>query len=272
MEAPLSDLPEFGKIDWRAPWLQEWGVLQEELTGADWRAALNRRAAAMQLTNAAGLPLRFVEQEALPGGVAYEAYIAASACVPTRANLHDFFNGLIWLNYPRIKRGLNALQASELERDGVQQVRGQVRDGATLFDENAVLFVSADAGAIDALRSHDWRALFIDRRAQYGKNWSVFPFGHALLEKLTAPFKAITAHAKVVQVGADFFSLLRDKQRGWLDLHVAIEISQGLCSGDFTPLPVLGTPGWADGQNEAYYLDRSVFRPSREKKAIPEQQ
>ena len=271
MEAALTGLPEFEKIDWRAPWLQDWGASQKNFAGLLWRDALNEKAGELGLINASGLPLRFVEQQALPDDVAYEAFIAATGGVPTRANLHDFFNALIWLNYPKIKRGLNALQASELERHGVQSARGQTRDGATLFDENGALFVSSDAKASDALRGHDWQELFIGRCEQYGASWSVFLFGHALLEKLTSPFKAITAHAKVVQVDPVFFGLSRDEQRVWLDSHIAQDIERGLSSGDFTPLPVLGVPGWASVQDEAYYLDRSVFRPKRVKANLEQQ-
>lgn len=271
MEAALDDRPALGKIDWRAPWLQDWCAAQEDFTASDWRAALSAMGDKLGLVNAKGLPVRFVEQQVLPDGAAYEAFIAATGCVPTRANLHDFFNALIWLSYPRIKRGLNTLQARELERDGVRNVRGRVRDGATLFDENAALFVSADAVAIAALLEHDWQALFLERREQYGQAWSVFPFGHALLEKLTVPFKGITAHAKVVHVEPAFFRLARVEQRAWLDEHVAYDVEQGLRSSDFTPLPVLGVPGWASGQNQAYYLDRSVFRLKRARASMEPQ-
>ncbi|HBZ06685.1 MAG TPA: DUF3025 domain-containing protein, partial [Massilia sp.] len=31
----------------------------------------------------------------------------------------------------------------------------------------------------------------------------------------------------------------------------------------FTPLPVLGVPGWWPEQDAAFYADTSVFRPKR---------
>ncbi|WP_146608015.1 DUF3025 domain-containing protein, partial [Burkholderia multivorans] len=43
-----------------------------------------------------GKPLRFVPQAELPPGIAYETHIAATGRVPTRHNLHDFFNALVW--------------------------------------------------------------------------------------------------------------------------------------------------------------------------------
>jgi hypothetical protein len=39
--------------------------------------------------------------------------------------------------------------------------------------------------------------------------------------------------------------------------------AEGLSNAGFTPLPVLGVPGWWPGQDEAFYLDQTVFRPKR---------
>ena len=38
--------------------------------------------------------LKFVSQDALPEGEAYESFIATTGNIPTRDNLHDLFNGL----------------------------------------------------------------------------------------------------------------------------------------------------------------------------------
>lgn len=69
---------------------------------------LNDDARAERLATGRGLPLRFIEQATLPAGVAYETHIAETGAVPTRHNLHDFFNALVWFAYPRIKAALNA--------------------------------------------------------------------------------------------------------------------------------------------------------------------
>ncbi len=252
-------LPVFDRIDLRAPWLGGLaGIMAPLVQSADWRAALHE--AARGLHNHRGLPLSFVEQGQLPPDAAYEAFISDTGRVPTRDNLHDFFNALMWLAQPRIKQALNAIQAAELGRQN-GTARGRVRDAATLFDENAALFACSDAALIETLRRHRWRELFLERRVAFGSSAKVFLFGHALLEKLTAPFKAITAHAWVVSVEPAFFLLDEGEQRSLLDERVAQELSRGLTSDDFTPLPVLGVPGWSEGQDEGYYDDQAVFRP-----------
>ncbi len=228
----------------------------------------NAQAAALGLRNHLGLPIAFVPQESLPDGTAYEAFIGATGGVPTRDNLHDFFNGLVWLSFPRIKVQLNALQAAQIALDGVGKSRGPARDGATIFDENAALLVVRDCAAghalTAALRDHRWRAAFIEQRASFGPDAQVWLFGHALMEKLVAPRKAITAHTRVVVAGDDFFGMEHDARRHWVDATVAQDLAgHGLSTADFTPMQALGVPGWWPDQDDAFYNDATVFRPKR---------
>ncbi len=259
------------QIDWSRPWYDAVRPAYERLTldGEAFAGAFNRSAEALGLRNHAGLPLRFVPQGALPEGTAYEEFISATGQVPTRDNLHDFFNGLVWQSFPLIKRELNALQAAHIARAGVGKSRGPARDAATIFDENAALLLvregSAGRALVDALRAHCWLAALFDRRAMFGKDAQLWLFGHALMEKLVAPRKAITAHVRVIHVGDDVLSLPFDARRAWLDAHVARQVAaEGLDKAAFTPLPVLGVPGWWPGQDQDFYLDTTVFRPKRQ--------
>ncbi len=256
------------QIDWSRPWLDSVRPAFERLQGDSFIDAFNANAAALALANHRGLPLRFVPQSALPEGTAYEEFIGATGCVPTRDNLHDFFNGLVWQTFPLIKRELNALQAAQIAQAGVGKSRGPARDAATIFDENAALLLVRDdadgAALVEALRGHRWREALLDRRAMFGRDAELWLFGHALMEKLAAPRKAITAHVRVVPAPAGFFTLAWEQRRAWIDRQVASQlIQQGLGSGGFTPLPVLGVPGWWPGQDEAFYSDDSVFRAKR---------
>ncbi|MGV8893436.1 MAG: DUF3025 domain-containing protein [Burkholderiaceae bacterium] len=257
-------------IDWTRPWLATvHSAAQRILSATDWRQALNTCAAADGLRNHAGLALAFVPQAALPAGTAYEAFISAAGCVPTRANLHDFFNALVWLSFPRIKCQLNALQAAQIAQSGVGKERGPARDAATIFDENSALLVVRDAppgwALVAALRNHQWMDAFIEHRTDFGSAAEVWLFGHALMEKLVSPYKAITAHTRVVLVGDAYFALEPAARRAWIDHQVAQELTcQGLSTADFTPLPVLGVPGWWPAQDAAFYADANVFRPKRQ--------
>lgn len=260
----------FAQLDWSRRWydsvrpaFERGGFDALGLTGA-----LNAGAGALALVNGQGKPIRFVPQAELPEGRAYEEFIGATGRVPTRDNLHDFFNGLVWLTFPRIKLQLNALQAAQIALAGVGKSRGPARDAATIFDENCALLVVREGAAgealVDDLRAHRWSEALHGKRALFGPDAQVWLFGHALMEKLVAPRKAITAHTLVVTVNDYFFALDHDTQRAWIDEQVAASlVDDGLSTARFTPLPVLGVPGWWEGQDEEFYADATVFRAKR---------
>lgn len=244
-------------VDWSRPWYDTVREAAGATDAHDVIGSFSARAAVLGLVNHAGLPVRFVPQAALPEGAAYEEHIGATGCVPTRDNLHDYFNGLVWLTFPLIKRELNALQAAQIARDGVKPVRGPARDAATIFDENAALLIVADDDAgtalADALRGHQWRDAFVERAPMFGRTAQVWLFGHALMEKLMAPYKAITAHTRIVRAPAAYFTWPRAEQQAWIDAHVARQLrEEGLSKTGFTPLPVLGIPGWWEGQDDVF--------------------
>lgn len=239
-------------IDWTAPWLAPWRAAGEALAqrvrdGEPQPEALNLAARSL-----ARFPVRFVPQSELPTGVAYEQHIFDTGRVPTRDGLHDFFNGLCWLQFPLTKRRLNQLQAAQIAHSGIRPVRGPARDGLTVFDENAALLQAPDA-LWDALAAKDWRRLFIELRPLW-KQAHLVLFGHALLEKLVCPRKAITAHVYRVR---EAINSIAD-----MDAWLAVDLNADKLAGKpFAHLPVLGVPGWwAGNADPAFYADNSVFR------------
>jgi len=237
------------EIAWAAPWLAPYRAIGEPLA-----QQVEAGQSCCAVLNAAAAPVRFVPQAALPGGLAYEQFIFETGQVPTRDGLHDFFNGLIWLHFPQTKRRLNQLQAAQIAADGVQAVRGAVRDAITVFDENAALLQAPEA-LWAALRAHDWPRLFLELRPLWAQARLTL-FGHALLEKLVQPRKAITAHV---------YAVPPDVAPAALDAWLAGELqAQRLAAKPFAPLPVLGVPRWWPANEEpAFYADAQVFRPRR---------
>jgi hypothetical protein len=239
-------------IDWDAPWLAGLRTSRTLLQGAAWRHALSEAARERGIVSGCGAPLEFVDPDAA-GALSYELFIARTGHVPTRDNLHDCFNALIWLAYPRAKAALNARQAAEIERNGVGPARGAVRDAATLIDESAVLIRCEDNDVAAALFEHDWQRLLVDWRGRWGRDIVALPFGHALLEKLAGPFKAITACVVPLRGDAD------------PDAAAATFIARSELAPPLLPhLPVLGIPGWcAENADPRFYDDPRVFRPRR---------
>jgi hypothetical protein len=103
----------------------------------------------------------------------------------------------------------------------------------------------------------------VRNRAAFGLSWELRLFGHALLEKLVQPYKAITAHVWVIQVRPDYFSLNENERTAAVDRLLADQLEKGLLNALPTPLPVLGVPGWAPSQDAAFYADKKVFRDKR---------
>lgn len=261
----------FDGLDWSQAWFASVCPAAQSVVAADdWRIQINVLARQSHVCNHREQPLKFVPQESLPEGVAYESHINATAEVPTRENLHDFFNSLVWLTFPKIKRQLNTLQAAQIAALGVGKSRGAARDAATIFDENSAILVLENSQVGHKLladfREHQWHAAFIEQREMFGDKAQVWSFGHALMEKLANPYKAITAHAWIVWADAEFFSCSWDERRSWIDERVAMQLAtHDLSTADYTPLPVLGIPGWWPQQDENFYADTSVFRAKRVK-------
>ena len=251
------EVAELTNVDWSAPWLTPVAGLGRTVAASgDWRKSLNRLAAAANVCNSNSQRITFCEAEATTEE-AYETYIARTGCVPTRANLHDFFNALIFLRFPSAKAQLNRLQSASIARDGVRAVRGPVRDAATLIDENAVLVVTDRPDIVESLRGHDWSGLFQHRRSAWAGGVSVFAFGHALLHKLQRPYKGITAHALHI-------ALAPGSSLDEIDRCMAAGLDERLTPHDLMPLPVLGIPGWcAQNEKPDFYSDPVVFRPAK---------
>ncbi len=217
------------------------------------------------LVTESGRALRFVPAPQQGDGAAppaYESRIFESGEVATRTTgagaRHDLYNAIAWLSWPRAKARLNALHARALARGGPRGARGPLRDAATLFDENAALWVGTDGALLEALRAFDWAELFVVRRDRLVGSVRLVAFGHALLEKLDAPYKAITAHAWPVPLPPDASSTA-------IDDAVADTLSEAtLSSRALSPLPVMGWPGWCAANAEpAFYNDPTVFRTGR---------
>lgn len=237
------------RLNWSLPWLKDWAALGQ-VVEREWLRTANL-VDALNIGNAA--PVQFVPQDHLPPGMAYEAYIFKTKQVPTRNNVHDFFNGLCWLRFPQTKLRLNQLQAQAIEQQGVQPQRGSLRDALTLFDENAALLF-APAVLWQAIQEKNWNHTFQQHRTAWSQAQLVL-FGHAALEKLTTPYKGITVHLLNVALPSRMTDAALDT---WLcqQLH-----ADWLQSKPYKPLPVMGLPGWcADNENPVFYEDKSVFR------------
>ena len=242
-----------------SPWLQSFEETLLELAyGApllDLLSAFNARAQRDGLCTGDGQPLQFVQAAMQPAHIDYESWIAQTGCVPTRDNLHDRLNALIWLHAPMSKAHLNGVQAARIGAEGL--ARGPIRDALTLVDEN--LLVLAHTSGPDPRDADGWSSLFVDHKQHWLTDWHPMPFGHALLEKLKQPFKAIAAHSLVVRVAEPAWAAA---DRALLEQLEHAQEHGGPRPQQLWPVPVMGIPGWSPAQVQTnFYSDASVFRP-----------
>jgi DUF3025 family protein len=231
-----------------AHWIDAFGGLDRVPT----LPVLNRVADDAGLTLPDGRRLRF---EAAPSrrtsALVYERRIADEGIIEFRdGSHHDFANALAWLAFPLTKAALNAIHLRE-GRDTTANGRSRVRDGATLVDEAGMILVCRNAELVSLLREWQWRALFWERRASVAEEFTPLVVGHGLLDKLRAPFRALTAQALIVDVAREFADvaasmLIRDPAFAPYRLQ---------------PLPVAALPGWdVEAIGECLFDDREVFR------------
>ena len=300
----------FAAIDWQAPWLyhlNQLGYISKSITPLSGlkndpaqtdkleqtpdiiakvlNSALQKHADDLQQPLAQTKPalsnqaqtLQFVSQNALPEGEAYERFIGTTGNIPTRDNLHDLFNGSIWLTFPKTKALLNYYHMLEIKEQGIGASRGRVRDTITVFDENGAILVTAESSIGKALIDFNWQESLVAPRDKWDEpkqlnkqaQAAVYIFGHALLEKLLHPRKALCAHSIVINVTQDFFALSLSERISHLDEKMADYMDALLSQPDVTPrklspLPILGVPHyWAENANSSFYDDSHVFRSGR---------
>lgn len=191
------------------------------------------------------------------GALDYERCVAGGA-IPTRDVAHDWFNGLVWLRYRGAKALINRLHLEWAARTGERSANGRcrVRDALTLWDESGALLLTREASVADALLAHDWQALFVDKVADWRSgDIQLAVFGHGLLDAMQCAHKGLCA--KVVPV------VVTNVQEalGQLDEMLCELIVCLREPANFSPLPVMGVPGWFDvSRGPDFYEDRSVFR------------
>ena len=204
--------------------------------------------AARDIFTESGHPIRFVPPG--PKRAAYELQVHQTGCVETRPeNLHDWFNALCWLAFPRTKARINAMHAAAIPHEKGQ--RGRLRDLLTIFDEGGALIVCADDALNQLVRDFRWKELFWTHRARVREAMRFVVLGHAVLEQALKPWPGITCKAIFALPGTD------------LDAHAAAWLPKGTTPRDLAPLPVFGYPGWADNERAAFYDDERYFRRAK---------
>jgi hypothetical protein len=208
-----------------------------------------------------GRPLTFVAPRAWLRALDYERAIAERGEIATRnGNLHDAFNALAWLRFPRTKAALNALHVTAGDAT-TGNARNRARDAATLLDESGLLLTCGNADLVALLQARAWRELFCTRCDDTVHAMRPMVLGHGLAEKLMSPYRALTAHALIIDAAPMLACEALDEVA--LDAKAAATIAvPSFDPSMLVPLPVAALPGWdTENMGERLFDDLSVFRP-----------
>lgn len=215
---------------------------------------LNMLATALGTTQAHGLPLQFIAPDGRLSAREYETHILQTGQVPTRPDTwHDVLNALVWLRFPRFKSALNVAHGEALSTEIANQ-RGRRRDAMTVLDESGVWVISQDPQLPELLTACAWQPLFCEHRPDVKSRMNFVVVGHALLEKVLAPYPSMTG--KCLILNSTTLDPDSVEQQSVLTLG-SIESPRQL-----SPLPIQGIPGWdAENTVDAYYANQTIFRP-----------
>jgi hypothetical protein len=211
------------------------------------------------LKNTNGKSIQFVDQgtsfENFEDG--YEQRIYLKGEVQTRLNnWHDFFNAIIWLKLPEIKRVINGRHYYESLKQrqlGEAKKRNTIQNQLAHFDECGVVVISKSKELLELLRNHCWSELFWDKREEVQSDMCFEIFGHALYEKALNPYIGFTGKALLIH-SSNFNNVGR---------KAAEHLIQNLSNVErlLSPLPILGVPGWWQENNAPeFYRNAHYFR------------
>jgi hypothetical protein len=224
------------------PWLERLGPERS-------LERLNFLSEEQKLQTASGRPVRFVPPAR--ADAYYEVHLFETGRVQTRPeNLHDLFNALAWLAFPKTKALINALHAADIPHERGR--RGRRRDLLTLLDEGGVIVQCDDAELLALVRSFRWKRLFWERRAQVLDRMRLHVLGHATMEQALQPWPGIACKAIFVSTAQNPDAAAH----AWL---AALEPDANPRA--LPPLPIFGYPGWlAENERPGFYDDSRYFR------------
>lgn len=216
------------------------------------------------------LPIAFSDQGLFDDDKRYyEQIIFEDKNVPTRPNWHDFFNGIIWCQFPKTKHYFNAQHMAEITSHG-STYRTPARDRLTHFDECGIVLFTTQKKVAGLVKNHQWGDLFVNNTANWHQQTIPLIFGHALWEMLLAPFIGLTAKATVIEVSDDEMTSM---QSHLYTAEFFAKCDEILCEHIKTkqliatkkpwlPLPLLGIPQWSPfPQTQAFYDNQQYFMP-----------
>ena len=192
----------------------------------------------------------------------YEPRVFLKRELQTRTrNWHDFFNAMVWLNFPETKNTLNKLHYLQSSKREAGSNRSLIENRITQFDECGAILISNNDSLLHMVQEHQWEQLFIESRNEFKDNFRCIVFGHAIFEKAINPYPGMTCHCILVN-NDSLLNQCKANDYSQLDKYIARHWQEKVpfSTKKLHPYPVLGTPGYWDDQSSIFYSDKNYFR------------
>lgn len=220
-----------------------------------------QQAQSRNIINANQRQITFTDSTTFTTPPRYESIIYETGKVPTRpANWHDFFNALVWMSFPLSKAAINRQHYLAQQQHPGKKQRSPTENFLTLFDENGVIVLCSDPHLKHLLNTQQWLALFWENREAVQQAMRFIIFGHSIYEKALRPYLGMTGSGIIFSVEKS--ELLQTIV--FVDQLVATFLNKNVLPTRFTPIPILGVPGWwPANESKSFYENTAYFRAKR---------
>jgi len=208
---------------------------------------------------------RFVteQRDAVRRAGGYERHVARFLAVPTRAqHWHDFFNMVVWAQFPKLRWALNALHVDEsIGPKDPRNRRAPAQNLAATLDESGLLVVSSSLSVLNDLRALRFRHAFWERREEVLATTRFCVVGHGLLEALLVPRPGLSARGLLMHVPDWRVFSSEEQLRYALDAAAAQQVARFReARAVLDPVPVLTIPHFAENDCRSFYDDHRNIR------------
>ena len=192
----------------------------------------------------------------------YEPRVYLKKELQTRTeNWHDFFNAMIWLQFPKTKTVLNQLHFSSASNREKGSNRSTLENRITQFDECGALIISDNEFLLELLKQHRWQELFVENKALLESSLRCIVFGHAIHEKALAPYIGMTCHCLLTN-DKNLLSNVINNEYSAVDKFLSDQWKNEISAnpGKFHAFPILGLPNYWPKQDFDFYSNKKYFR------------
>jgi hypothetical protein len=199
----------------------------------------------------------------LESPIDYENLIYDKGLILTRPqNWHDFFNALIWLNFPATKGLLNEWHYEE-NKVKKEQVRSALQNKIAHFDECGMIILSDRPELFELIKEHQWSKFFCENKNMVKKHIRCIVFGHSILERLLNPYIGLTSKSLCFEASEDVMQSNIIDQVKYADNLCFDYLSKHkdhLISHKLQPFPMLGMTEIIEKGNFDYINNKNYFR------------